>query len=185
MVQRCRDPPPPPPPNNKKSPPSPGPPPHLPLPPEVPCWIAPPAPPSKMVITIPFRALHRSLAPKSIARADFSSAPTDTEHRMTPVDTNHDHLLKKIKPNKLLAQTCSTQGQSSLRADMLPTVTLGIPACMKLFSVIVLSIIVIILICVGREGRGLRDCARECQKNTDSHEDDERDEHHSHDCLLE
>ena len=57
---------------------------------------------------------------------------------------------------------------------MLPAVTHGIPACKKHSSVIVLSIIAIIFICVWRGwGRGLRDFAREFQKNVDSYEDDD------------
>ena len=51
---------------------------------------------------------------------------------------------------------------------------LGIPACKKRFSEIVLSIIAIILSCVrGWEGRGLRDFAREFQMNVDGYEDDD------------
>ena len=62
---------------------------------------------------------------------------------------------------------------------MLPTVTLGIPACKKHISDIVLGIIAIILICVERGGRGLRDFSREVRKNVDSYEDDAADEHPS------
>ena len=49
---------------------------------------------------------------------------------------------------------------------MLPTVTLGIPACKEHIIVTVLSM----------QGGGLCDLAREFQQNVDSYEDDDTDE---------
>ena len=65
----------------------------------------------------------------------------------------------------------------------LPTVTLGILACKMHIRVIVLSILAIILICVGSGVRG-GDFLREFQKPSTITRDDDADEHHPCDCFL-
>ena len=108
----------------------------------------------------------------------FCTNPPETSPGMTAVNTSYERTSSQTS----FFTYVEAKNMRYLRPEVvLPTVTLGMPACKKNISVIVHR---------SHLGGGSRFTAtklrRACefQKNVDSLEDDDADEHHHCDCLL-